>query len=330
MVFANNLIRKIIFTQNPWKSCLKSVMESILPIKNIQLLNSERLKPVSAWFPINSADGRLDLSPHRSHSVTIAWLLGPTCVCVCVTGMWFLRRNKYKLLSLSCCQLAQPFMLCQRLEVKTVCFADVWTCRVWTIQSCVYVCARVCSPSCSPLFLWVVFFPAAPALIACGPKSHRHTYMHTHTAHTHTWIYMKFVHHKWGVIFDLVTLAIPSLLSCPSSRSPKPPLLLSLPMFSEMHSPPLYTNLSLTRTRKVAFVSVMKQRQCWNTGNMVKWRKSSSLVVSGYFQYFSIQYLFLTRHSLKLHFYVAFILTHTTLSDSHKASVHSFMPHMLL
>lgn len=107
---------------------------------------------------------------------------------------------------------------------------------------------------------------------------------------------MKFVH-IWGVIFDSVTLAIPSLLSCPSSRSLKPPLLLSFPMFSEMHSPPLYTNLSLTRTRKVAFVSVMKQRQCWNTGNMVKWWKSSPLVVSGYFQYFSIYFLLETHWS---------------------------------
>lgn len=236
------------------------------------------------------------------------------CVCVCVCNRHVVSKKKQvqavepKLLSVSATLHAVPKVGSE----DYVCFADVWTCRVWTIQSCVYVCARVCSPSCSPLFLWVVFFPAAPALIACGPKSHRHTYMHTHTAHTHTntWIYMKFVH-IWGVIFDSVALAIPSLLSCLSSRSLKPPLLLSFPMFSEMHSPPLYTNLSLTRTRKVAFVSVMKQRQCWNTGNMVKWWKSSPLVVSGYFQYFSIQYLFLTRDSLKLHFYVAFILTHT-------------------
>lgn len=81
---------------------------------------------------------------------------------------------------------------------------------------------------------------------------------------------MKFAHHKWGLIFDSVTLAIPSPPSCLSSRPLKPPLLLSFPTFPETHSPPLYTNLSLTRTRKAAFVSVMKQRQYWNTGNMMK------------------------------------------------------------
>lgn len=135
-------------------------MESILPIKNIQLLNSERLKPFSAWFPINSADGRLDLSQHRSHSVTIAWLLSPTCVCVyvCVTCMWFLRRNKYKLLSLSCCQLAQPFMLCQRLEVKTMFVLQMYGLVECEPSSHVCMCVRASAHLLALLYFSESFF----------------------------------------------------------------------------------------------------------------------------------------------------------------------------